>query len=125
LGRRVFPPICEPVLAPIDAYGCVGLRELLRWTESENTHFLEAVAAINKLSPGVGGCDAGRYDQLEPLQRKLVHLTSGNELTWIELTYFARREELKLDAVIELAKSLADFGVLLPDLRESLPQALT
>ena len=107
---------CRPVLAALNALGCVGLREVLRWTESGFAPVLDAMREITGSSREMLGFDINRLDRLEPLHRKLCRLSLGNRLGWIELAYFVQSEGLSFGEVRKLAEDLSGYGVLIPDL---------
>jgi Caspase domain len=113
---QAFPATCRPVLAALNALGCVGLREVLRWTDDGLAPVLDAMRAITESSPEMLGFDINRLDKLEPLHRKLCRLSSGNRLGWVELAYFLQSEGLPLGEVRKLAEDLSGYGVLIPDL---------
>ncbi len=113
---QAFPATCRPVLAALNTLGCVGLREILRWTEDDLAPVLDAMRAITGSSREMLGFDINRLDQLEPLHRKLCQLSSGNRLGWVELAYFSQSEGLPLVEVRKLTEDLSGYGVLIPDL---------
>jgi len=113
---QIFPATCRPVLAALNTLGCVGLREVLRWTEDGLLPVLDAMRAITESSREMLGFEIDRIDKLEPLHRKLCRLSSGNRLGWVELAYFSRSEGLPPGQVRKLAEDLSSYGVLIPDL---------
>jgi hypothetical protein len=113
---KAFPATCRPVLAVLDALGCVGLREVLRWTEDDLTPVLDAMQAITGSSCEMLGFDINRLDKLGPLHRKLCRLSSGNRLGWVELAYFSQSEGLPLGEVRNLTEDLSGYGILIPHL---------
>jgi len=113
---KPFPATCRFVLAALNALGCVGLREVLRWIEDGLAPVLDAMHAITGSSCELLGFALTRLDQLGPLHRKLCRLSSANRLGWLELAYFSRSEGVPLEEVRRLTAELSDYGVLIPDL---------
>ena len=48
-------------------------------------------------------------------QRELCMLSSGNQLTWLDLAFFVEQSAASLGEVIEVAKTLLEVNIILPD----------
>ena len=109
-----WPATSKPVLKAVEAYGQVGLREVLRWTDAESSSLLDATQAIAALSTGLLSFDITRLERIGPLHRKLCRLSSGNQLTWIELAYFANSQAIPIVQALMLAQELSSYGISIP-----------
>src|SRR5207248_944410 len=58
--------------------------------------------------------DIDRLDNLGQIAQRLCWLSSGNQLGWIELTYFSLTESLPVEEVVSAAKELSNYGVIIP-----------
>jgi hypothetical protein len=110
-----FSATCRPVLAALEANGKIGLRDVLLWIELDCGSVLAALDELTSCFPNLLLFDRVNIQNLDVMHRKLCRLSSLNQLTWVEIAYFARLEELSINEVISIAEDLAAFGISIPD----------
>jgi hypothetical protein len=117
-----FPLRCRGIVNEIQVSGQVGLREVLRWRESEFTPWIEALASMAQIRPEIIAFDLDHADGLPTATKELCMLSSGNELTWLELGYFSKLHGLPIGEVTSLAFELSKHGLSVPNLDETPPE---
>ncbi len=118
-GRRLsFPRACGPLVAELENFGIIGVREVLRWTDLDHGPILDAMKELIGQFPGLISFDPENLSNLGPLHRRLCSLSSGNRLSWVEMAYFSQTEGLSLEQANSIANELSNFGISISDLVE-------
>jgi hypothetical protein len=112
---RSWPRTSRLVLNTIEISGHVALRELVRWTEAQWGSALAAAELVHELDPNLFTCRIEAPGELGTQHRRLIRLSSANEVTWLDLAYFAQSEAVTLDSALAVARDLSVHGVTVPD----------
>jgi hypothetical protein len=114
--QRFYPTGCAPILTSLNRSGRIGVSDVLLWIERGCTVVVDTAREMAKRWPNIVSFDFDRLGYIDPMCRRLLKLAGSDSLSWLALAYFGASENIKIDAVLELARSVAQYGVEVPDL---------